>query len=162
MNVSNKELLEILLNTNEEISNKIKRLEQLSAQIEQSNRNHLEELKKADIKVDNSGVNKSIIELERVAENTRKSIKTTQKEARFIYYSVIFCAVGLIAFFLTFKYGIDIKADIKEDYRKELSEKGQYNSPKDAEFYNKFWLWVDKNPNDSKELFKKVNKMELK
>ena len=127
MNVSNKELLEILLNTNGEISNKIKRLEQLSAQIEQSNRNHLEELKKADIKVDNSGVNRSIAELERVAEKTVKSIQTTKKDARFIYYSVIFCAVGLIAFFLTFKYGIDIKADIKEDYRKELSEKGQYN-----------------------------------
>lgn len=159
MNVSNKQLLEILLNTNEEISDKIKRLEQLSAQIEQSNRNHLEELKETDIKVDNSGVNKSITELERVAEKTKKAIKTTQKEARFIYYSVIFCAVGLIAFFLTFKYGIDIKADIKEDYRKELSEKGQYNSPKDAEFLKKFKLWIDKNPKDSKELFREVDKM---
>ena len=39
MNVSNKELLEILLNTNGEISNKIKRLEQLSAQIGVSRRN---------------------------------------------------------------------------------------------------------------------------
>lgn len=109
--------------------------------------------------MDNSGVNRSIAELERVAEKTVKSIQTTKKDARFIYYSVIFCAVGLIAFFLTFKYGIDIKADIKEDYRKELSEKGQYNSPKDAEFLKKFKLWIDKNPNDSKVLFREVDKM---
>lgn len=162
MNVSNKQLLEILLNMNEEISNKIKRLEQLSAQIEQANRNHLEQLKKADVKVDNSGVNKSITELERVAENTRKSIKTTQNDARFIYYSVIFCAVGLIAFFLTFKYGIDIKADIKEQYRNELIEKGQYNGQKDADFLKKFRAWIEKNPNDSKDLFRKVEKMEVK
>jgi|GEM_PF-2032889 hypothetical protein len=159
MNVSNKELLEILLNTNEEISNKIKRLEQLSTQIEQANKNHLEHLKKADIKVDNSGVKQSIDTFRNVVENANKSLERKQKDARFIYYSVIFCAVGLIAFFLTFKYGIDIKADIKEDYRKELNEKGQYNSPKDAEFLNKFKLWIDKNPNDSKALFREVDKI---
>lgn len=159
MSASNEHFLKLLYQESEEISNKIKRLEELTSKIEQYHLNYLKELKQANIKVDNSAVNNSISELERVAEKTTKSIQTTRKDVRFIYYSVIFCAVGLIAFFLTFKYGIDIKADIKEDYRKELSEKGQYNTLKDAEFYNKFWLWVDKNPNDSKDLFKKVEKM---
>ncbi|MFV0233921.1 hypothetical protein OBK30_12780 [Empedobacter falsenii] len=162
MNISNKELLEILLNTNEEISNKIKRLEQLSAQIEQSNLSYLEKLKKTDIEVDNSKVNESIKELEKVAERTKKSIESTQKGNSIVLYSVVFCLVGLMAFFFTFKYGIDIKADIKEDYRNELIEKGQYNSSKDAEFLKKFKLWIQKNPNDSKVLWREVEKMEVK
>lgn len=56
MSASNEQFLKLLYEESEEISNKIKRLEQLASQIEQSNRNHLEQLKKADIRVDNSGV----------------------------------------------------------------------------------------------------------
>ena len=77
--MTSQQLMKLVLEESEIISDKIKRLEQLSAQIEQSNRNHLEQLKRTDIKVDNSGVNRSIAELERVAEKTVKSIQTTQK-----------------------------------------------------------------------------------
>lgn len=70
------------------------------------------------------------------------------------------CLISLVALFLIYKKGIETKTDIKEEYRKELSEKGQYNTLKDAEFLRKFWLWVDKNPNDSQNLFRKVKKKE--
>ena len=56
MNMTSQQLMKLVLEESEIISDKIKRLEQLSAQIEQSNRNHLEQLKRTDIKVDNSGV----------------------------------------------------------------------------------------------------------
>lgn len=161
MSASNDQFLKLLYEESEEISRKIKRLEQLASQIEQSNKNHLEGLKKADIRVDNSGVNKSIAELERVSEKTKKSIENTQKGFNIVLYSVVFCAIGLMAFF-TFKYGIEIKSDIKEDYKKELIQNGQYNSPKDAEFLKKFRMWIEKNPKDSNDLFKKVNKIKLK
>ena len=65
--MTSQQLMKLVLEESEIISDKIKRLEQLSAQIEQANRNHLEQLKRADIKVDNSGVNRSVAELERVA-----------------------------------------------------------------------------------------------
>ena len=157
--MTSQQLMKLILEESEIISEKIKRLEQLSAQIEQANRNHLEQLKRADIKVDNSGVNRSVAELERVAEKAVKSIQTTQKEINWMLYCASFCLISLFALVLIYKKGIETKIDIKEEYRKELSKKGQYNTLKDAEFYNKFWLWVDKNPNDSKELFREVNKM---
>ena len=154
--------MKIILEESEEISNKIKRLEQLSAQIEQSNQRYLSEFKRIDIKVDRSGVDQSIGELERVAEKTKKAIENTQKRFNVVLYSVVFCAIGLVALFFAFKYGIEIKSDIKEDYRNELIQKGQYNSKKDAEFLKKFRVWIEKNPNDSKDLFRKVEGIQLK
>lgn len=159
MNVSNKELLEILLNINEEISNKIKRLEQLSAQIEQSNRNHLEELKKADIKVDNSGVNKSITELERVAEKTVKAIQTTQKGFNWVLYTAVFSAISLAALFFAFKYGFQAKSEIRNEYYNELNDENRILSKEDAVFIQKFRKWKSKNPKDNKKLMMEVEKL---
>lgn len=159
MNMTSQQLMKLILEESEIISEKIKRLEQLSAQIEQFNRNHLEQLKKADIKVDNSGVKQSIDTFRNVVENANKSLERKQKGFNWVLYCAGFCLISLFALVLIYKKGIETKIDIKEEYRKELSEKGQYNSPKDAEFLKKFKLWIDKNPNDSKELFKKVEKM---
>ena len=161
MNMTNQQLMKIILEESEEISNKIKRLEQLSAQIEQSNQRYLSEFKRIDIKVDRSGVDQSIGELERVAEKTKKAVENTQKRFNVVLYSVVFCVIGLLAFFFTFKYGIEIKSDIKEDYRNELIQNGQYNGQKDAEFLKKFKLWIEKNPKDSNDLFRKVEKIQV-
>lgn len=160
--MNNKQFLEILLAENKEMSEKIRRMEELASQMEQSNQRYLNELKRTDIKVDRSEVDQSIGKLERVAEKTKKGIENTHKRFNVVLYSVIFCAIGLVAFFFTFKYGIEIKSDIKEDYRNELIQKGQYNGQKDAEFLKKFKLWIEKNPKDSKDLFRKVEKMEVK
>lgn len=162
MNMTNQQLMKMILEESEEISNKIKRLEQLSAQIEQSNQRYLSEFKRIDIKVDRSGVDQSIGELERVAEKTKKAIENTQKRFNVVLYSVVFCAIGLASLFFAFKYGISIKSDIKEQYRNELIKKGQYNTPENAKFLRKFRVWIDKNPNDSNDLFRKVEKMEVK
>ena len=157
--MTSQQLMKLVLEESEIISDKIKRLEQLSAQIEQANRNHLEHLKKADIKVDNSGVKQSIDTFRNVVENANKSLERKQKGFNWMLYCAGFCLISLFALVLIYKKGIETKIDIKEEYRKELNEKGQYNSPKDAEFLKKFKLWIDKNPNDSKDLFKKVEKM---
>ena len=116
-------------------------------------------MKKADIKVDNSGVKQSIDTFRNVVENANKSLERKQKGFNWMLYCAGFCLISLFALVLIYKKGIETKIDIKEEYRKELNEKGQYNSPKDAEFLKKFKLWIDKNPNDSKDLFKKVEKM---
>ena len=161
MNLSNKEILEMILSANEEFSRNAQRMEQLASQIEQSNQRYLSELKRTDIKVDRSGVDQSIGELERVAEKTKKAVENTQKRFNVVLYSVVFCVIGLLAFFFTFKYGIEIKSDIKEDYRNELIQNGQYNGQKDAEFLKKFKLWIEKNPKDSNDLFRKVEKIQV-
>ena len=102
--MNNKQFLEILLAENKEMSEKIKRMEELASQMEQSNQRYLSELKRTDIKVDRSGVDQSIGELERVAEKTKKAIENTHKGFNVTLYSVIFCAIGLLAFFFTFIY----------------------------------------------------------
>ncbi|MGV0928683.1 hypothetical protein ACTS9K_16210 [Empedobacter sp. ULE_I145] len=160
--MNNKEFLEIFLEESKEISNKIKRLEELSAQIEQNNLNHLRELKQTDIKIDRSGVNQSIEIFKNVIENANKTLDRTQKGVNWVLFSAGFCLITLVALFLIYKKGIETKTDIKEEYKNELIQKGQYNNANDAEFYRKFWRWVDKNPNDSKDLFKKVDKMNIK
>ncbi len=99
--------------------------------------------------------------MERVAEKTKKAVENTQKRFNVVLYSVVFCVIGLLAFFFTFKYGIEIKSDIKEDYRNELIQNGQYNGQKDAEFLKKFKLWIEKNPKDSNDLFRKVEKIQV-
>lgn len=50
--MTSQQLMKIVLEENEIIQNKIKQLEQLSAQIEQSQQNYLNELKRTEIKVD--------------------------------------------------------------------------------------------------------------
>ena len=108
MNMTNQQLMKMILEESEIISDKIKRLEQLSAQIEQSNQRYLSELKRTDIKVDRSGVDQSIGELERVAEKTKKAVENTQKRFNVVLYSVVFCVIGLLAFFFTFGYPNEI------------------------------------------------------
>ena len=162
MNLSNKEILEMILSANEEFSKKVQRMEELASQMEQSNQRYLSELKQTEIKVDNSGVKQSTEVFKNVVENANKSLERSQKGFNSILYCVVFCMIGLAALFFTFKYGIETKADIKEEYRKELSEKGQYNSPENAEFLRKFKKWIDENPKDSQNIIKKVDKMKMK
>ena len=52
MNLSNKEILEMILSANEEFSKNAQRMEQLASQIEQSNQRYLNELKRTQIRVD--------------------------------------------------------------------------------------------------------------
>ena len=162
MNLSNKEILEMILSANEEFSKNAQRMEQLASQIEQSNQRYLNELKRTQIRVDSSGVDQSIDTFRNVVENANKSLEKTKKGINCVLYQVVFCTIGLAALFFTFKYGISIKSDIKEQYRNELIKNGQYNTPENAEFLRKFRLWIDKNPNDSKDLFRKVERMEVK
>ena len=158
--MNNKQFLEILLAENKEMSEKIKRMEELASQMEQSNLRYLNELKRVEIKVDRSGVDQSINAFRNVVKNSNKTIDRTKKDFNWVLFCAGFCLIILFALFLIYKKGIETKTDIKEEYRKELSEKGQYNTIENAEFLRKFRVWIDKNPNDSNDLFRKVEKME--
>ena len=159
--MNNKQFLEILLDGNKEMSEIVKRLEQLSAQIEQNNLNHLRELKQTDIRVDSSEVRQSIEIFKNVIENANKTLDRTQKGFNWVLFCAGFCLITLVALFLIYKKGIETKTDIKEEYKNELIQKGQYNNTNDAEFLKKFKTWIKKNPNDSKELFRRVDKMRI-
>ena len=160
--MNNKQFLEILIAENKEMSEKIKRMEELASQMEQSNLRYLNELKRVEIKVDRSGVDQSINAFRNVVKNSNKTIDRTKKDFNWVLFCAGFCLIILFALFLIYKKGIETKTDIKEEYRKELSEKGQYNTIENAEFLRKFRVWIDKNPNDSNDLFRKVEKMEVK
>lgn len=77
--MNNKQFLEILLAENKEMSEKIKRMEELASQMEQSNVRYLNELKRTQIRVDDSGVKQSIDTFRNVVENANKTIDRTQK-----------------------------------------------------------------------------------
>mgnify|MGYP006344973423 CR=1 FL=1 len=79
MNLSNKEILEMILSANEEFSKNAQRMEQLASQIEQSNQRYLNELKRTQIRVDSSGVDQSIDTFRNVVENANKSLEKTKK-----------------------------------------------------------------------------------
>lgn len=158
--MNNKEFLEIFLAESKEISDKIKRLEQLYGQVEQSNLLYINELKKAEIKVDRSGVDQSIGELERVAEKTKKTIENTHKGFNVVLYSVVFCAIGLAAFFFVFRFGFQAKSEIRNEFYNELNNENRILSKEDALFIQKFRKWKLKNPKDNKKLMIEVEKME--
>lgn len=160
MNMTSQQLMKMILEESEEISNKIKRLEQLSAQIEQSNQRYLSEFKRIDIKVDNSGVKQSIGELERVAEKTKKAIENTQKRFNVVLYSVVFCAIGLASLFFAFRFGFQAKSEIRNEFYNELNNKNRILSKEDALFIQKFRKWKWKNPKDNKKLMIEVEKMQ--
>lgn len=162
MNMTSQQLMKMILEESEIISDKIKRLEQLSDQIEQSNQQYLNELKRTDIKVDRSGVDQSIGELERVAEKTKKAIENTQKRFNVVLYSVVFCAIGLASLFFTFKFGFQAKSEIRNEFYNELNKENRILSKDDAIFIKKFRVWINKNPKDSQDLFRKVDKMGVK
>ena len=152
--------MKMILEESEIISDKIKRLEQLSDQIEQSNQQYLNELKRTDIKVDRSGVDQSVGELERVAEKTKKAIENTQKRFNVVLYSVVFCAIGLASLFFAFRFGFQAKSEIRNEFYNELNNENRILSKEDALFIQKFRKWKWKNPKDNKNLMIEVEKME--
>jgi len=158
--MNNKEFLEIFLAESKEISDKIKRLELLASQIEQSNQQYLSELKRTDIKVDNSGVKQSIDTFRNVVETANKTIDRTQKRFNVVLYSVIFCAIGLASLFFAFRFGFQAKSEIRNEFYNELNNENRILSKEDALFIQKFRKWKLKNPKDNKKLMIEVEKME--
>ncbi|WP_413534102.1 hypothetical protein [Empedobacter brevis] len=160
MNMTSQQLMKMILEESEIISDKIKRLEQLSDQIEQSNQQYLNELKRTDIKVDNSGVKQSIDTFRNVVENANKTIDRTQKRFNVLLYSVIFCAIGLASLFFAFRFGFQAKSEIRNEFYNELNNENRILSKEDALFIQKFRKWKWKNPKDNKKLMIEVEKME--
>lgn len=160
MNMTSQQLMKMILEESEIISDKIRRLEQLSDQIEQSNQQYLNEFKRIDIKVDRSGVDQSIGELERMAEKTKKAIENTQKRLNVVLYSVVFCAIGLASLFFAFRFGFQAKSEIRNEFYNELNNENRILSKEDALFIQKFRKWKWKNPKDNKKLMIEVEKME--
>lgn len=158
MNLSNKEILEMILSANEEFSRNAQRMEQLASQIEQSNQRYLNELKRTEIKVDRSGVDQSIDAFRNVVEHANKSLERKQKGFNVVLYCVVFCAIGLASLFFAFRFGFQAKSEIRNEFYNELNSKHRILSENEALFMQKFRKWAEKNPNDSNDLFRKVKK----
>ena len=97
--MNNKQFLEILLAENKEMSEKIKRMEELASQMEQSNLRYLNELKRVEIKVDRSGVDQSINAFRNVVKNSNKTIDRTKKDFNWVLFCAGFCLIILFALF---------------------------------------------------------------
>ena len=158
--MNNKQFLEILLDENKEMSDKIKRMEELASQMEQSNVRYLNELKRTQIRVDDSGVKQSIDTFRNVVETANKTIDRTQKRFNVVLYSVIFCAIGLASLFFAFRFGFQAKSEIRNEFYNELNNENRILSKEDALFIQKFRKWKLKNPKDNKKLMIEVEKME--
>ena len=157
--MTSQQLMKMILEESEEISNKIKRLEQLSAQIEQSNQLYLNELKRTEIKVDRSGVDQSIDTFRNVVEHANKSLERKQKGFNWVLYSVVFCAISLASLFFAFRFGFQAKSEIRNEFYNELNRENRILLKEDAVFIQKFRKWKWKNPKDSKKLMIEVEKM---
>lgn len=160
MNLSNKEILEMILSANEEFSRNAQRMEQLASQIEQSNQRYLNELKRTEIKVDRSGVDQSIDAFRNVVEHANKSLERKQKGFNVVLYCVVFCAIGLASLFFAFRFGFQAKSEIRNEFYNELNNENRILSKEDALFIQKFRKWKLKNPKDNKKLMIEVEKME--
>ena len=158
--MNNKQFLEILLAENKEMSEKIKRMEELASQMEQFNVRYLNELKRTQIRVDDSGVKQSIDTFRNVEENAYISIEKKKKRFNVTLYSVVFCAIGLASLFFAFRFGFQAKSEIRNEFYNELNNENRILSKEDALFIQKFRKWKWKNPKDNKNLMIEVEKME--
>lgn len=156
MKLTNQQILELIVQTSDEIAQQVKRMEALSSQIEQSNQHYLSEIKKVRFAVDETGVKESIDIFNASILKGKKTLEVTQKDNKLLLYSIIFCLLGVCSLVFMFFYGVKSKQDIISQYHQELKAQNRVLSEKEAEFFDKFIIWVNKNPKDSQKLFKVI------
>ena len=161
MKLTNQQILEIITQINEEIALKLKQMEVLSSNIEQAHLAHLSELKRTEIKVDNSEVNQSIEVYRNVVENASKTLDKKQKGFNWVLYCAGFCLISLLALFFAFKVGFQMKSEIRNEFYNELNNENRILSKDDALFIQKLRVWKNKNPKDSDKFFREIEKIKV-
>ena len=146
-----KEIYQVFIQSLEEVKDTARKQEEISKNLKSNLENFSNEFfKKANnvhLKLDDSQAKETAVKFEKMLKNAQKG----QNLTRFS-----FLVLGINVYF--FWINIQSKLDIREEYKKELIEKEQYNNEQDAEFLKKFKHWISKNPNDSKSLNNSIQK----
>lgn len=155
---TDKQIAELFIQSLEEAKETAKKNEELSFEIKQNlnnfNQDFFIKLNKVNLKLDDSQARETIRNFNKISKNNQKGVNLTYFSYSLLLISIIVLGISFYIFYLNIKS----KEEIREEYKQELIEKGQYNNQKNAEFLKKFRHWINKNPNDSKDLFNSIEK----
>lgn len=155
---TDKQIAELFIQSLEEAKETAKKNEELSFEIKQNlnnfNQDFFIKLNKVNLKLDDSQARETIRNFNKISKNNQKGVDLTYFSYSLLLISIIVLGISFYIFYLNIKS----KEEIREEYKQELIEKGQYNNQKNAEFLKKFRHWINKNPNDSKDLFNSIEK----
>lgn len=101
---------------------------------------------------------KNIQEYIKTSERQAEELKTVKKGINFIYIGLGLILLAVVFFYFTYSIGFKNKSDIREEYKKELIQNGQYNTQENAIFLEKFNKWIKKNPKDFEKLSNEIDK----
>ncbi|UWX68476.1 hypothetical protein NZD85_14625 (plasmid) [Empedobacter stercoris] len=101
---------------------------------------------------------KNIQEYIKTSERQAEELKTVKKGINFTYIGLGLILLAVVFFYFTYSIGFKNKSDIREEYKKELIQNGQYNTQENAIFLEKFNKWIKKNPKDFEKLSNEIDK----
>jgi len=151
---TDKQIAEIFIQSLEEAKDIAKKNEKLTKEISSSLDNFLSKIENTKLTVDDTQARKAVNDFKIVSKENQKGINLTRYA-----YGLISVSILVLGFSFFFNYlQVKTKTEIREEYRRELIEENVLIGKQDAEFYNKFWQWVEKNPQDWQTLKNKVLK----
>ena len=152
MKYTDKQIAEMFIQSLEEAKETVQKNGKISDKINQDLKNFEKDfflkLNKAHLTIDDKQAKETIEFFNRTHQNASKGVELTRFAYGLIFISIIVLGINTYLFYLN----IQSKEEIREDYKNELIEKGQYNSKDDSEYLKKFRHWISKNPKDSKIL----------
>lgn len=155
---SDRQIAEMNLQTLEETKDLMKKNQlqnqEFRKELEAYKNDFFKKLNNVDLKVDDRSVKETVERFERVLKNASKVVDLTRFAYGLIAVTILVLGVNVYLFWLN----IQTKSDIREEYKQELTQKGQYNSEEDAEYLKKFRYWISKNPKDSRALNNSIEK----
>jgi len=155
---SDRQIAEMNIQTLEETKDLMKKNQlqnqKFRKELDDFENNLLKKLNSVDLKVDDRSAKETVEFFKRTHQNALKGFDLTRFAYGLITVSVILLGINGYFFWLN----TQTKSEIREEYKQELTQKGQYNAEKDAEYLKKFRYWISKNPKDSKALNQAIEK----
>lgn len=153
-----KQIAELFIQSLEDAKETAKKNEELSQKIKQNlnnfNQDFFTKLNKVNLKLDDSQAKETIKLFNKVSKNVQKGVNLTYFSYSLLLISVIVLGISFYIFYLNIKS----KEEIREEYKIELTKKGQYNTKENALYLEKFRYWIKKNPKDSQALNNSIEK----
>jgi len=155
---SDRQIAEMNLQTLEETKDLMKKNQlqdqEFRKELEAYKNDFFKKLNSVDLKVDDRSVKETVERFERTLQNTSKGVYLTRFAYGLIAVTILVLGVNIYILWLNSQ----TRSDIREEYKQELTQKGQYNSEEDAEYLKKFRYWISKNPKDSRALNNSIEK----
>jgi len=153
-----KQIAELFIQSLEDAKETAKKNKELSQEIKQNlsdfHQTFFTKLNKADLKLDDTQAKETIRFFNKVSKNAQKGVNLTYFSYNLLLISIIVLGISFYIFYLNMKS----KEEIREEYKQELTEKGQYNTKENAIYLEKFRYWIKKNPKDSQALNNSIEK----